>query len=42
MKLWSATSACGALLAARLAGALELNIDDNGMSLCLRFMPRLN
>ena len=32
MKLWSATSACGALLAARLTGAIELNIDDTGKS----------
>ncbi|GAB7334290.1 hypothetical protein MBLNU13_g06322t1 [Cladosporium sp. NU13] len=28
MKLWSATTACGALLAARLTGAIELNIDS--------------
>jgi len=31
MKLWSATTACSALLAARLTGAIELNIDDPGM-----------
>jgi hypothetical protein len=36
MKLWSATSACAALLAARLTGAIELNIDDTGKSHVLR------
>lgn len=43
MKLWSAATACGALLAARFTTAIELDLDDDGMlpvALLIYFHPQ--